>query len=178
MSKFQRCLAVIVFIFFEVYAGVRLLTAPADFSGSAVIAFGVALLVLGAVCLYWALTLKGLMLPYKTGLFLGIVQLILGVVCIVWHENIVLTFPTFAQIYGVIMVIMGVSKLGDYFILKANGLRRHWLWMVAAILTIVLGVVIVLNPFETVELAWTYTGYMLIFTGVYDLFLFIFSFFM
>ena len=41
MSKFQRCLAFIVFILFEAYAGYRLLTAPADFSSSAVTVFGV-----------------------------------------------------------------------------------------------------------------------------------------
>ena len=50
--------------------------------------------------------------------------------------------------------------------------------MLAAILTIVLGVVIIMNPFTAVEAAWSATGYMLIFTGVFDLFVFIFSFFL
>lgn len=177
MSKFQRCLAIIVFIFFEVYAGVRLLTAPADFSNSAVITFGVIMLVLGAICIFWALTMKGMMLPYQFGLALGIIHVVLGIIFIALSENIVYAFPAFAQIYGVIMVIMGVSKLGDYFILKANGLRRHWLWMVAAILTIVLGVLIFLYPYSTVEAAWSASGYMLLVSGVFDLFLFIFSFF-
>ncbi|MBR6089835.1 MAG: DUF308 domain-containing protein [Anaerolineaceae bacterium] len=178
MNKFQRCLAVIVFIFFEVYAGVRLLTAPADFSSSAVIATGAALLVLGAICLFWSLTLKGMMLPYRLGLIVGILHLILGVIFVVWSSRVVAAFPIFTQIYGFIMIVMGVSKLGDYFILKAYGLPRHWLWIAAAVLTIIMGVVIIMNPFGAVEFAWTWTGYMLIFSGVFDLFVFIFSFFM
>ena len=178
MSKFQRCLATVVFIFFEVYAGVRLLTAPAEFSNSAVVTFGVVLLVLGAISLYWALNMKSMRLPYRLGLACAIINLILGVVCVVWSQKIVEAFPVFAQIYGVFIVLLGVNKLGDYFILKANGLSRSWLWMLAAILTIVLGVVIIMNPFTAVEAAWSATGYMLIFTGVFDLFVFIFSFFL
>ena len=178
MSKFQRCLAIIVFIFFEVYAGVRLLTAPADFSNSAVITFGIVLLLVGAVSLYWSLTFKSTRLPYRLGLACAIIDLILGVVFVAFSKNVVNAFPTFAQIYGVLMVIMGVSKLGDYFIIKANGLPRHWLWMVGAILTIALGVVIFMNPFTAVEAAWTTSGYMLIAAGVFDLFVFIFSFFL
>ena len=177
MSKFQRCLAIIVFIFFEVYAGVRLLTAPAEFSNSAVIIFGVMLLVIGVISLYWALNLKSMQFPYRLGLVCAIIDLILGIVFVVFSQNVVNAFPTFAKIYGVIMVILGINKLSDYIILKSHNLPRHWLWLVAAILTIALGVVIFLNPFTAVETAWTVTGYMLIGTGVFDLFVFIFSFF-
>ena len=178
MSKFQRCLATIVFIIFEVYAGIRLLTAPADFSNSAVITFGVVLLLLAAISIYWALTLKTSNLPYKLGLICGIINLILGVIFVGWSHNVVNAFPTFAKIYGVIMVIIGINKLSDYFILKTHNLPRNWLWMLDAILTIVLGFVIFMNPFTAVEAAWTASGYMLIFSGVFDLFVFIFSLFM
>ena len=113
MSKFQRCLAIIVFIFFEVYAGVRLLTAPAEFSNSAVIIFGVMLLVIGVISLYWALNLKSMQFPYRLGLVCAIIDLILGIVFVVFSQNVVNAFPTFAKIYGVIMVILGINKLSD-----------------------------------------------------------------
>ena len=177
MSKFQRCLAIIVFILFEVYAGIRLLTAPVDFSRSAVTVFGVILLVLGAISLYWSLTMKGLLLPYRLGLICAVLNLILGVIFVGWAQNVVNAFPTFAKIYGVIMVIMGVSKLADYFMLMATGLPRRFLWLLGAILTVVLGGVIFMNPFTAVEAAWTASGYMLIFSAVFDLVIFIFSFF-
>lgn len=177
MGKFQRCLGIIVFIFFEVFAGVRLLTAPADFSKNAVTVFGVILLVLGAISLFWALTLKGMMLPHRVALICAVLDLIIGVIFVGWSQKVVDAFPTFAKIYGVIMLIMGVSKLGDYLILKGVGLPRHWLWMIDALLTIVLGVIIFMNPFAAVETAWACAGYFLIFSGVFELVIFIFSFF-
>ena len=177
MSKFQRCLAIIVFILFEVYAGSRLLTAPADFSKSAVTVFGVILLIIGAISLYWALTMKGLMLPYRLALICAVLNLILGVIFVGWAGNVVNAFPTFAKIYGVIMVLMGINKLADYFMLMATGLPRRFLWLIGAILTIALGVIIFMNPFSAVEAAWAASGYMLIFSAAFDLVIFIFSLF-
>ena len=178
MSKFGRYLAIIVFIFFEVYAGVRLLTAPVDFSNSAVVTFGIVMLLVGAISLYWALTLKSKGMPFQLGLVCAIINLILGIICIFWSQSVVNAFPVFAVFYGISMIVMGVNKLGDYFILKANGLPHPMLWMIGAVLTIILGVVVMLNPFGAVETAITVSGYMLIFSGVFDLFVFIFSFFM
>jgi len=178
MNKFQRCLAIIAFIFFEVYAGVRLLTAPADFSNSVVITFGVILLIVGAISLYWALSMKAQLLPYKLILTAAVIDLILGVVFAAFSQKVVEAFPTFAKIYGVIMVIMGLSKLRDYITLQVWGLPRKFLWLIGAILTIALGVAIFMNPFTAVEAAWTWTGYFLVFTGALDLLVFILSFFL
>lgn len=176
-NKLKRCLAIIAFIFFEVYAGVRLLTAPADFSNSAVVAFGIIMLIVGAISLFWMSTLKSMMLPYRLTLVCGIIDLILGIICLAFSEKVVGAFPTFAKIYGVFMVIMGISKLRDYITLQVWGLPRKFLWLIGAILTIVLGVVIFMNPFAAVEVAWTYAGYFLILTGAIDLLIFILSFF-
>lgn len=178
MSKFQRCLAIIVFIFFEVYAGVRLLTAPADFSNSAVTVFGIVMLLIGAISLYLALSLKAQQLPYKFALACAVIDLVLGVVFVAFSQKVVGAFPTFAKIYGVIMVITGISKIGDYITLQVWGLPRKFLWLIGAILTVVLGVVIFMNPFATVEMAWTWSGYFLIITGAFDLLVFILSFFL
>lgn len=173
MSKFQRCLAFIVFILFEAYAGYRLLTAPADFSSSAVTVFGVALLLIGAISLYWALSLKAQMLPYKLVLVCALIDLVLGVVCAAFSQKVVGSFPTFAKIYGVILVIMGISKLRDYITLQVWGIPRKFLWLIGAILTIALGVVIYMNPFTAVEVAWTWAAYSLIFTAAFDLVIFL-----
>ncbi len=178
MDKFKRCLAIISFIFFEVYAGVRLLSAPAEFSNSAVIVFGVIMLIVGAISLYWMSVMKAMGLPHRLTLIAAIIDLILGVVSVAFSSKVVGAFPTFAKIYGVFMVIMGISKLRDYITLQVWGLPRKFLWLVSAILTIVLGVVIFMNPFTAVEVAWTYTGYFLVITGAVDLFVFILSFFL
>ena len=177
MSKFQRYLAIIVFILFEVYAGIRLLTAPTEFSNSAVIAFGVVMLVIGAISLFWALTLKSMGLPNKLAMICAVIDLILGVVFVAFSQKVVGAFPTFAKIYGVIMVIMGISKLRDYIVLQVWGLPRKILWLIGALLTIALGVFIFLFPVTTVEAAWMWAGYSLLFSAALDLVIFIASFF-
>ena len=177
MNKFLRYLAILVIIFFEVYAGVRLLTAPAEFSNSAIVIFGIFSLIIGVVMLYYAITFKQEYLPYRLGLALGILNVILGLFCVAFSQKVVEMFPVFAVIYGVVMVFAGIDKLGNYFIIKSRGLPHHWIWMVGAVLTIVLGIVIIANPFTTVEATYTFGGIFLIASGVVDLFAFIFSFF-
>lgn len=177
MNKFTRCLFIFLFIVFEIYAGVRLLTDYEGFSNSAIITFGVFSLLAGAVMLFLALDLKKSALPYQIGMALAVLNIILGICCIAFSANIVAAFPVLAIAYGIIMVFVGIEKLGNYFVMKSWGYPRHWLWMVLAVLTIVLGVIIILNPFTAVDVTFTYAGYFLIFSGVVDLFVFIFSFF-
>ena len=178
MNKFTRCLAIIIFIFFEVYAGIRLLTSPADFSNSAIVVYGIVMLLTGAVMLFFSLSMKEQFpLSYKVGLGLGILNILLGLLCVILSDKIVSIFPVFAVAFGVITFFTGIDKLGNYFIIKAKGLPHHWIWMVGAVLTIILGVVIMLNPFTSLDVAFTYAGYFLIISGVVDLFTFIFSFF-
>ena len=50
--------------------------------------------------------------------------------------------------------------------------------VLSAVLSIILGVVVFLNPFSATEAAWLYTGIFLIVEGVMDLFTFIFGFFL
>ncbi len=178
MNKFTRCLAIIAFILFEAYAGYRLLTAPADFSNSAVTVFGVIMLIVGAISLFWMATLKSMALPHKLTLICGIIDLILGIVCIVYSRKVVEAFPVFVKIYGVFMVIMGISKLRDYITLQVWGLPRKFLWLIGAILTIALGVVIYMNPFTALEVGFAWAGYFLIGTAVFDLIIFVLSFFL
>lgn len=177
MSKFQRCLAIIFFILFEGYAGYRLLTAPADFSNSAVIVFGVIMLLVGAVSLYLAYSLKSNMLPHRLSLICGIIDVVLGIVCVAYSQKVVGAFPTFAKIYGVFMVIMGISKLRNYITLQVWGLPRKFMWLLTAILTIALGVLVFMYPYAAVEAAWTYAGYFLVFEAAFDLVIFIISLF-
>ncbi len=178
MSKFQRFLAIIVFIFFEVYCGVRLLTAPVDFSNSAVVTFGIVMLLVGAISLWWAISLKNMMLPNTLAMVCAIFDLVIGIVFVAFPGKVVNAFPALAKIYGVIMGIMGISKLRDYIVLQAWGLPRRVLWLIGAILTIVLGVVVFMYPYQAVEASWMYAGYFLVFTGAVDLFVFLLSSFL
>lgn len=82
------------------------------------------------------------------------------------------------MIYGIFMVIAGIHKIRNYLVLKDFGINRSWLVVLSAILSIILGIVVFLNPFTATEAAWVYVGVFLIVEGVFDLFSFIFGFFL
>jgi len=177
-KKILAYLTLLFFIFFEVYAGVRLLTNPVDFTSSVIVFFGIFMLVVGVVSIIRALQIKNKTnLPYRLSLFGGIFDLIIGAVCVFLSDKVVSLFPVMVMIYGIIMVISGIHKFRNYLALRDAGLRRSWLVVVSAILTIILGVIVFLNPFTATATAWTYAGIFLIVEGVADLFTFIFSFF-
>lgn len=178
-KKILGYLTIIFFIFFEVYAGVRLLTNPVEFTNSVVVIFGIVMIIIGIVSIVRAFDAKSTgMLPYRLGLWGGVLDLIIGVLCAFFSSKVVNLFPVLVMIYGIIMVISGVHKIRNYLVLKDFGVNRSWLIVVSAILTIVLGIVVFLNPFSATGAAWTYTGIFLIVEGVFDLFTFIFSFFL
>ena len=78
-KKILGYLTIFVLIFFEVYAGIRLLTNPIDFTSSVVYLFGIIMLVVGVFSVIRALQVKAKSnLPYRLGLFGGILDLIVG----------------------------------------------------------------------------------------------------
>ena len=176
MRKTLACLTIIAFIVLEVYAGVRLLTDPADFSALLVSIFGVFMIIFGLISVIHALQIRSdsrSRLPYKLSFLGGIIDIIIGVACIVLKEKIVGLIPGLMMIIGIIMVISGIQKIRNYLLLRDYGIRRSWLAVLNAILTIILGVLVFLNPFTATEIAWTYTGYALIFEAIFDALVFV-----
>ena len=177
--KFMGYLTIVFFIFFEVYAGVRLLTNPVEFTNRVVVFFGIIMIMIGVVSVIRALELKSTrLLPYRLGLLGGVLDLIIGVICVFFSSKVVSLFPVLFMIYGIIMVVSGIHKIRNYLVLKDFGINRSWLVVISAVLSIILGVVVFLNPFSATEAARLYTGIFLIVEGVMDLFTFIFGFFL
>ena len=178
MNKFLAYFTLVALIFLEIYSGVRLLTNPAEFTGSLVMIFGGIMIFIGLVSLLRSLQVKTdshNLLPYRLGFFGGILDIIIGVCCIVLRDRIVALIPGIMMIIGVIMVIAGIHKVRNYLFLKDIGIHRSWLVILTAILTIILGILIFINPFTATAAAWSYAGYFLIVAGVFDLFTLIFS---
>ncbi|MBQ6342435.1 MAG: DUF308 domain-containing protein [Anaerolineaceae bacterium] len=178
-KKLMGYLTIVVFIFFEVYAGVRLLTNPVDFTNSVVFFFGIIMLIIGVISVIRAFQAKSTgMLPYRLSLFGGILDIIIGIACVFLTDKVVGLFPVLLMVYGIFMVVAGIHKIRNYLVLKDFGVHNSWLVVVSAVLSIILGIIVFLNPFTAAATGWTVTGIFLIAEGVCDLFAFIFSFFL
>ena len=176
-NKIWRILLIVAYIFFEVYAGVRLLTDPEGFTNSVIIIFGIIMVIAGIVSLVRALKAKSHGLPSTLGIVSGIVDILIGAACIAFSQKVMNMFPVFVVIYGIIMVIMGINKLGQWAVLNDLHIPRAWIMLVTAILTIVMGVIAIVYPLTTEVAVYTMTAVFLIVAGVADLFTLIFSFF-
>ena len=177
MKKLGVYLTLICFIIFEAYAGVCLLTNPEEFTNTAVIVFGIFMLLAGVFSIFSALKMKSQNRAYNLELFGGVLDLIIGVLCVIFNKSIVKLLPGVMVIIGIMMIIAGIHKIRNYMILKDLGVKRSWLIVLSAILTIVLGVIVCLNPFAAQQAAWTTSGIFLIVMAVVDLFVVIFSLF-
>ena len=177
MNKLLRYFTIVFLILFEIYAGVRLLTDPVDFTNSVIVFFGIVMLIIGIVSVVDAFRIKSRNLPYSMTLWGGILDLVIGAVCVALSANLIDLLPELVVIYGIIMIISSIHKIRLYAFFKDLQVKHAWIFLVSAILGILLGILVLLHPVVAIAVAWDYTGWFLIFSGVFDLFAFIFSFF-
>jgi len=95
---------------------------------------------------------------------LGIITIILGVVVIAWPKE---TLTVLSVLLGIQLLIFGLFRLISAF---AADNRAPGLSAVVGIIGMILGIVILRNPFETVEVLATILGVIWVITGLIDVF--------
>lgn len=96
----------------------------------------------------------------------GIVLAVIGVWILMQPDMIIMAVPV---IVGVLIVIHGVHNVVQAVALKRDGYDRWWLALVFAALTVILGGILVYNPFEVAETVVRFIGLFLIYDGVSDI---------
>ena len=101
-------------------------------------------------------------------LLFGILSVGFGVVLLVWPGR---TVTVVATLFGLLMIISGVVRF--ITALLAEGVSQRWLYVVSAILGVVLGVLVMKYPEQTigvvvliVALFWIISGMVELFTGI------------
>ena len=96
----------------------------------------------------------------------GIVLAVIGIWILTRPEMIIMAVPV---IVGVLIVIHGVHNVVQAIALKKDGYDRWWLAFLFGALTVVLGGILVYNPFEVAETVVRFIGIFLIYDGVSDI---------
>lgn len=96
----------------------------------------------------------------------GIVLAVIGIWILTSPEMIIMAVPV---IVGVLIVIHGVHNVVQAIALKKDGYDRWWLAFLFGALTVVLGGILVYNPFEVAETVVRFIGIFLIYDGVSDI---------
>lgn len=153
----------------ELIVGILLLINPVGFTTGIIMVAGIVMMVVGLVEViqYFRADKKEAILGQL--LTRGLLLLLAGGFCLFQTQWFLVTFPVLTILYGVIILVTGVSKVQmtvDMIRMK-NG---KWVWAaLGAVVSIVCAIVILQNPFASTAALWMFVGITLIVESVLDI---------
>lgn len=134
---------------------------------------GGALILMGAIQLIGFLRGERLGLYNKFSMLMGIVLVLLGIwICA--QPHIVLSI--IPVVVGVLVILHGLMDIQYTLDIKRTGNTKWWIALIAAILTLAIGLVLVFKPFAAYETMMILLGVAMLYDGGSDLVLLIFSY--
>lgn len=127
--------------------------------GGVLVAYGVIQIALYLFARERTLYLQGM-------LMLGIVFGVLGAWIFIKPEIITVTVPV---IMGIIIVVHGIHNTAQAIELKKMKYEKWWVALLAGLFTIVLGAVLIYNPFSVVNTVVRVIGIFLVYDGLSDM---------
>ncbi|MBQ7506950.1 MAG: DUF308 domain-containing protein [Lachnospiraceae bacterium] len=162
----------------EIIVGICLIVDPIRFTFAMVRLVGVFLLAFGILSLITFLTGSRSDVVDENGNSIGAnpATLIFSIIAIVIGS--ILSFATtwiigligvVTIIFGVFFIIFGILKIKNFADKKKAHLPASPLTIVAALISVVLGIIVIANPFTAVNAVWLVAGIALIVTAVVDI---------
>lgn len=135
------------------------------------LSLGFACLLIGGVVVFYGVVrilayARGGVNADKFDLFVGILLVLLGLFLLVWTRFLVAIIPLVLGIYILIDSFTALKKSLD---MKGLGFDRWWISCIVAVALAICGLVMVFNPFSTVEAMVMFIGAGFLFDGVYTL---------
>lgn len=153
----------------EIVVGVMLLIDPAGFSSSILIAAGAVMIAAGVF-----FGVKYLRSEPEEGaktqlLFKGLLLAMAGVVFVTQHGWFIKAFEIITVLYAGWMLVMAALKLQQMADMLRTKSGRWYIPGIAAALSVILAVIILVNPFGAVNAVWIFVGVSLIVEAVMEL---------
>lgn len=159
----------IIMCMIEIVAGILLLVNPVGFTAGIIIAAGIALMVNGLfnIILYFRCS------PVEAAvgqlLMRGLISLLAGAFCTFCPQWFTITFPVIAILYGVAVLIGGLSKVQVAIDMLRLKNAKWWWGAISAAISIICAVIIISNPFSSTVVLWWFTGISLIAEALFDI---------
>lgn len=149
-----------------VIIGLVLIIWPGTSTQVVCMALGGMLLIYGIIQIILYLFAKERTLYLQGMLILGIVFSVLGAWILLKPEGIIAMVPI---IMGIIIIMHGLHNAIQAIDLKKMNYENWWVALLFAVLTIILGAVLVYNPFGAVEIVVRVIGAFLVYDGLSDM---------
>ena len=151
----------------ELIVGILLLINPTGFTRAIIILAGIILAAVGLLKVF----------PYfrkpdevsKPTLISGGIEIVVGILLIACSGLIISVLSILTTLFGVAILIVGLSKIGTTVRMVKNQIGNWIVMVISTALTIICGVLIVINPFDGISTLWIFIGITLIVEAALDL---------
>ena len=134
---------------------------------------GGALIVMGVFQLISFLRGERLGFYNKFVMMMGIVLVLLGIWICAQPRIVLSIIPV---VVGIIVLIHGLMDIQYTLDIKKAGSEKWWIALIAAVLTLIVGLLLMLNPFTAYEITMVLLGVAMLYDGGSDLALLLFSY--
>lgn len=180
MSSARANLPIFILAAVEIAIGIMLIINPVGFQFLLIRIIGIALMVLGVIFLIRFITgRKNPQIVDENGkgaggsnpatLIIAIIAIAFGIICTFFTGWILGLFAFFAIVLGIFLVVFGILKIKNFVDRKKSQFETSPLSIIGAILCIIIGILVVVNPFGAANTIWIIAGVALIITAVVDI---------
>lgn len=146
--------------------GILALFSKDNFASILGIISGIALILIGALTILYAVIIKRMILGTGRLIFQGILSTLLGVLLLVVQEASIYLVSTFLSIY---LLIRGISKISNSVTLKTFKVSSWWITLVLGILYTILGLALFIFNNVTNEIVTILIGTFFIISGALNI---------
>ena len=141
--------------------GLLALLLPKEIIEIVMMVSGIVLIVIGLICAFFAFKRKKETLPWGLLLVEAIGMVVMGIVAIVWSKETVMVM---VFLIGLWSIIIGTLMFASVF--RFTGLVNRGFYLVSASLSVLFGVLLMVNPFGSAEVFVTITGVLALVFGI------------
>ena len=174
MSRLNFAMGKLILLLFEAAVGIVLLVNPIGFATVFITVVGVLLAAVGLMFILQYFRSEPLDAQKSQGLLKGCCALLVGLFCALNTQWFVDVFP-FLTLNGIVILFTGIIRVQWTVDMLRLKLKRWYIAAGGAAVSIILAVIIFINPFEVAEAIWMFIGITFLVNAVADLAILIFS---
>lgn len=169
MTPIKRSLYGIGMSLVELIIGILLLINPVGLTSGIIVSAGVVLMFVGVGAMIRYFSIDAVEASVRQLLAKGLISLLVGAACTFCSHWFLVTFPILTLIYGVMILVAGITKL-QWMVDMIRMKRRRWFFAaISAVASVLCGIVIISNPFASTAAVWMFIGISLIVEAIFDM---------
>ena len=168
MNKLKNKKGELVLSLVELVIGILLLIKPVGFTSGIIVVIGLLLAAKGIKSIVQYFKMKPAEASKEQLLSKGLIGTLIGCFCMFRSQWFIATFPVLTMIYGVMILLLGMSKIQKMADMLRTKEKYWYLAGIAAVLSIIFAIVILANPFASTAALWIFVAISVIAEAILD----------